>query len=104
MLMEQISPELISYKKRVGHIGTNPVFELATTGGLHLIVTARGGKSEVLGTGPHRAVARFIAKRKESGIFWSDLNKSDHVPIEHFAEFLEEYESLTNQLRSRQDL
>lgn len=102
--MDTITPELLSYKKRVGRIGTNPVFELATTGGLHLIVTARGGKSEILGTGPHRAVARFIAKRKENDIFWSDLNKSDHVPVEHFAEYLEEYEALTDEMRARQGL
>jgi hypothetical protein len=98
-----ITPELIAYKRRVGKIGDCPVIELATTGGLHLIVAARGGKSEVLGTGPHRAVARFIAKKREDKITWTDLQKSDHVPVEMFADQLPKYEALTDAFRSRQE-
>jgi hypothetical protein len=97
-----ITPEHIAYKKRVGRIGHSPVIELATTGGLHLIVAARGGKSEVLGAGPHRAVARFIAKKKEPDIMWTELSKSDWVPVEHFADILPEYEAYVDALRARQ--
>jgi hypothetical protein len=97
-----ITPDQIAYKKRVGRIGHAPVIELATTGGLHLIVVARGGKGEVLGTGPHRAVARFIAKKREDKIEWTSLEKSDHVPIECFQSVLDKYEALTEEIRSRQ--
>lgn len=99
-----ISPEMIAYKKRVGKIGNSPVIELATTGGLHLIVCARNGVAEVLGTGPHRAVARFIAKKREDKIEWSDLNKSDYVDPVFFQDLLPQYEALTNEARTRQGL
>lgn len=98
-----ITSDQIASKKRVGRIGDMPVIELATTGGLHLIVVARGGKGEVLGTGPHRAVARFIAKKRESKIEWTELEKSDYVPVECFsADILPRYEALTDSIRSRQ--
>lgn len=96
-----ITPEHIAHKKRVGRIGHSPVIELATTGGLHLIVTARNGVSEVLGAGPHRAVARFIAKKKEPEIMWTELSKADWVPVEHFADVLPFYEEYTNAMRAR---
>lgn len=99
-----ITPDQIQYKRRVGRIGNAPVIELATTGGLHLIVTARGGKGEVLGTGPHRAVARFIAKKREDKIEWTDLEKSDPVPYECFKDELPKYEAYTDSLRERQGL
>lgn len=102
--MESITAEHVAYKRRVGKVGDMPVIELATTGGLHLIIVARGGKSEVLGTGPHRAVARFIAKKREDKIEWTDLQKSDHVPAELFAEVLPKYEAMTDAFRARQDL
>jgi hypothetical protein len=99
-----ITPDQIQYKKRVGKVGNLPVIELATTGGLHLIVVARGGKGEVLGTGPHRAVARFIAKKREAKIEWSDLEKSDPVPYECFSDQLPKYETITDEFRTRQGL
>lgn len=99
-----IAADQISSKKRVGKIGTSPVLELATSGGLHLIVCARNGKAEVLGTGPHRAVARFIAKKRESKIEWTDLNKSDYVDPAFFQDILPQYEEQTNEYRARQGL
>lgn len=102
--MINVTPEQVQYKKRVGKIGNLPVIELATTGGLHLIVCARGGQAEVLGTGPHRAVARFIAKKREDKIEWSDLEKADYVDPAFFQDILPRYESLTDDFRSRQGL
>lgn len=96
-----ITPDQIAYKKRVGKIGSAPVIELATTGGLHLIVAARGGKGEVLGTGPHRAVARFIAKKREDKIEWTELEKADPVDEACFAFVLPKYEALTDEIRAR---
>lgn len=96
--MINVTPEQIAYKKRVGKIGNAPVIELATTGGLHMIVCARGGAAEVLGTGPHRAVARFIAKKREDKIEWSDLQKSDYVDPAYFETILPKYEALTDLL------
>lgn len=91
-----ISSEHLAYKKKVGKIGDLPVWELATTGGLHLIVAMRGGRIETLGTGPHRAVARHIARKREPKLELTELSKSDHVDVEHFQILLPEYEALTD--------
>lgn len=98
----QIEERHIAFKKKVGKIGDSPVFELATTGGLHLIVGTRGGKFETLGTGPHRAVARHIARKHAPEIQWSELSKADHVEEAHFAHLLPRYEELTDQMRKLQ--
>jgi hypothetical protein len=92
----------VEYKKRVGRWGAAPVIEVGMKGGLHLIFAARNGSFETLGAGPHRAVARHIAKKKSDGkIVWSDLAKSDHVEEVHFQHLLPKYEELTDALRAR---
>jgi hypothetical protein len=100
-----IRPEEIEYKKRVGVWGNSPVIEVGLKGGLHLIFASKGGKFETLGAGPHRAVARHIAKKKsDDKIQWTELSKADHIEPEHFADVLPKYEQLTDALRSRQGL
>lgn len=99
----QITPDQIAYKKKVGHLGQTPVLEVGLIGGLHMIVKASGGKTEVLGAGPHRAVARHIAKKKNPDIEFTELAKADHIEPEHFAHVLEKYEALTDHLRSLQE-
>lgn len=94
-----IPTEQIAYKKKVGKLDGNPVIELATTGGLHLVVTARGGKVETLGTGPHRAVARHIAKKRQPEIQWTELAKADHVEEVYMTPVLPKYEALTLEMR-----
>ena len=93
----------VSYTKKVGKLEGAQVFEIGLKGGLHLICVQRGRGVEPLGAGPHRAVARHIAKKKsEDKIEWSDLNKSDWIEPEHFADVLPRYELLTNVMRARQ--
>lgn len=96
-----LSANQIKSKKRVGRIGSNPVVEVMTKGGLHMIITARAGKPETLGVGSHRAVARFIAGQK-ADISWSELSKADHLAVEHFAHVLPKYEALTDEIRKSQ--
>lgn len=91
-----ITSEHLASKKQIGKIKDLPVWELATTGGLHLIVAMRGGRIETLGTGPHRAVARHIAMKREPDLVLTELSKSDHVDVEHFQVLLPEYEALTD--------
>jgi isocitrate lyase len=91
----------IKAKKRVGRIGSNPVVELITKGGLHMIVAAKSGGFETLGVGSHRAVARHIAGQK-ADITWTELSKADPVAAEHFAHILPKYEALTEQIRAAQ--
>lgn len=96
-----ITKEHIASKKRVGTLDEKPVHEVVTTGGLHLIVTAKGGDGfETLGVGPHRAISRHLAdKRSQSRIKWTDLSKSDHVELADMAYLLPHWEQVTERVR-----
>jgi hypothetical protein len=97
-----IKSEEVNYRKKVGTLDQSPVIEIGLKGGLHLIFAKKNGKFEALGAGPHRAVARFIAKKKtEDKIEWSDLAKADHIEPEHFQHLLPRYEAMTDALRAR---
>lgn len=100
-----IREEEVAYKKKVGKLDGHPVIEVGLKGGLHLLFHAKNGKIETLGAGPHRAVARHIAKKKtEDKIEFTDLSKADHIEPEHFADVLPYYEALTDAMRERQGL
>ena len=97
--MEQISAKQIKYRKKVGKTDDNDdVYEIGLIGGLHLIVRAKGARSEIMGAGPHRAVARHIASQK-TNISFNDLRKSEEVAVEHFADVLPDYEALTERMK-----
>jgi hypothetical protein len=96
----QIPSSQISYKKKVGKLNGNEVLEIGMKGGLHLIVVAKDGKAEIASCGPHRAVARYIAKKREPDIQFTDLNKSDDIELVHFQFCLDKYEALTEAFRA----
>lgn len=100
----EITANHVMYKKRIGKVGDVPVYEIATTGGLHMILKASGanGKPEMLGTGSHRAIARHIAKRKEPRLELNELSKSDWLDPNHYAHLLPKYEELTDRMRALQ--
>lgn len=98
-----ISEQHIDYKRKVGTLKGKPVVELRTTGGLNLIAVAENGAPKVLGCGPHRAVSRYIAQKKEPDIQWTDLSKSDHVDFSSFEYILPQYEQLTEAFRAAQE-
>lgn len=89
----------ISIKKKVGRSKDGEVTYMKTVGGLHLVVNKRG---IVLGSGPHRAVARHIATQFEPGLEWTELSKSEHVDLAHFEHLLPEYTALTQEMRATQ--
>lgn len=90
----------IVFKKKVGRSGSSDVTHIKTVGGLHLI-TKNG---TVLGSGPHRAVARKIASQFEPDIEWTELSKSDYVDPSVYASMLPEYEALTVAFRKAQGI
>jgi len=96
----QIAPEHVASRKKVGSVGTNPVFEILTTGGLYMNVMGKNGSFEVLSTGPHRAVARYIAEQREHTLVWSELSKADFIPYEDFAHLVPKYQALTDAFRN----
>jgi hypothetical protein len=99
-----IRPEEVAEKKRVGNLRGAPVFHVGLKGGLHLMLVARSGKFETLSVGPHKAVSRHIAKKKEPEIEWTDLAKADYIDPAHFAWLLPEFEAMTDAFRAIQGL
>jgi hypothetical protein len=93
----QIQAQEIDYKERIGHTEDgNPVMELGLKGGLHIVCSVRGPKVEYLGVGPHRAVARYLAKKRQPGIKLTQLAKSDWVdPASFSASMLEKWTNIT---------
>jgi hypothetical protein len=88
----------ISYKKKIGKLGSDPVIEIGTKGGFHLVVCARKGCVTTLGTGSHPAIARHIAKKKEPEIEFTELSKGDEVLFEHYQFLLPKYELITQKI------
>lgn len=96
-----IKQDQIEYKKKVGRIGQAPVWEVGLIGGLRLIAKmGSDGRSEILGAGPHRAVARHIAKKRNSELEYTEIAKSDHVETAYFSDILPAFEELTDKLRN----
>ena len=91
-----IGADQVSYRKKVGRLGKDPLYEIGLIGGLHLIMKA--GSKEPLGAGPHRAVARHIAKRRNPDVEWTDLSKADWWPEDTYILILPKYEAVTAQL------
>jgi hypothetical protein len=91
----------IAYKKQVGTLKGKPVFMLETRGGLSLMVTSdgAGGNAKVLSTGPVRAVARYIAEKREPDMVLNELSKSDYVEPYLYLSVVPEYEALTDKLQ-----
>lgn len=93
----QIQPQEIDYKERIGETDDgSPVMELGLKGGLHIVCSVRGPKIEYLGVGPHRAVARYLAKKRQPSIRLTSLAKSDWVDPYTFQHLVPTYESITN--------
>lgn len=86
-------------KRKIGTLHGQPVVELETTGGLHLIVAPDGNSVKVLGTGPHRAVARFIAEKNEPDLRITELSKSDALDPHAMASVLPMWTQITKKLR-----
>lgn len=98
----ELTPEHVAYKKKIGRLKGNIIAEIATTGGLHLVGVAKSGKFEVLGAGPHRAVARHLALKKQPDIEWTELSKGDWIEPAHFQHLLPEWERVTHDIRKAQ--
>lgn len=95
-----IRPQEIEYKKHIGNLKGRPVIEIGLKGGYHLVCAPKGNEVEYLGAGPHRAVARFIAKKRAPDMKITDLAKADHIEPEFFQHLVPAYEELTDQLNS----
>ena len=86
----------IATKKQIGTLKGRAVVEIVTTGGLHLIVMQKAGGVETLGAGPHRAVARWMAKKKQPELEITELSKAEYIAPEHFSHLIPEFEELVS--------
>ena len=77
-VMDVNTSQIKTEPKKVGTLDGDDVVEVMTKGGLCMIVSkTEGGKMKTLGVGPHRAVARYIAKEREGAkLHWTELSKS----------------------------
>ncbi len=97
----KLEPVHIAQKKKIGKVGSNPVFEVLTSGGLWVHILGKGAGFDILSTGPHKAVARYIAEQKEPNLEWTELSKSEWVPFEDYAHLIPKYMEMTDELRAR---
>lgn len=90
---------------KVGKLGKKDVLQYKTKGGLYMVGVPKTGGMEVLGSGPHRAVARIVAEKEvakkqlDEDLVWTELSKADHVDPQHYEFILPEYEELTVRMR-----
>lgn len=91
-----VTSKHIASKKRIGSLHGSPVVEVRTSGGLYMVVCQKSGVLQTLGTGPHRAVARFIAEKREPELEITELSKSDWLDQAAIDSVLPKYEALTD--------
>lgn len=73
----------IATKRRIGHVGDEDVYHVATTGGLHLMISVnrtKKGAYRTLGAGPHVGIAQFLAEKTEPRMVVDSLEKSESLP------------------------
>ena len=100
--MTSIPASEIKYKKQVGKDGGDAVFEVATVGGLHLILAARKKGTEPQALGCARAVARHLAQKKAKGLTWTELSKAEHVDERYLQHLIPKWELITDFQRAKE--
>ena len=86
--------------KKVGKLGGKPVWEAESKGGLFMVMANQDGKPELIGTGPHPDVARYMAEQRHEGLQWTELQKADRLELQHFQHLLPEYELLLARMQA----
>jgi hypothetical protein len=94
-----IDKEQIASKRTVGTYKGKPVIELVTKGGLHMMVGQKDGKHEAFAAGPHSAVAKHIASKREPDIVFTELSKADYMEPYLYMAIVPEYERLTDLIK-----
>lgn len=91
--------QLAGLPKKIGTLNGKPIFHVVTKGGFNMCLIAKAGGFETLSCGPHVAIARHIASKREKEIVW-ELAKGDYVPYEDYAFLLPKYEEITDRIRA----
>jgi hypothetical protein len=96
----QIRRQDIKSKDKIGTLKGRPVFEIACKGGYHVICSPNGPRIDYLGAGPHRAVARFIAKKTAPDLVINELSKGDWVDPEAYMHLVPDWVETTAALNA----
>lgn len=94
-----IRPQEIEYKKNIGTVDGHPVIELGLKGGYHIVCALRGPHVDYLGVGPHRAVARYMAKKRNSHVQITEMSKSEDLDPSLFQSILPKWERVLEAFR-----
>lgn len=86
--------------KRIGTLKGQPVMAACTKGGLNLITDSAG---KTLGTGPHAAISRIVAKNRNPDIVFDGLAKGEWVDPASVAWLLPRWEKITEQMANLWD-
>lgn len=95
-----LTQEQVAAVKDIGVLKGGKVFEVITKGGLVLVVGTKNGQRVTLGAGPHRAIARFIAKESEPDLNITELSKSDSLDAIDLNNSLPACRALTKRIQS----
>ncbi len=91
--------------RRIGRTSDgDDVFETTLKGGLVVVeaTNAKTGRKKALGLGPHRALARHVAKMQEPGLQLTELSKSEAVGPEYWAHLIPDCVSLVLRFQEAQ--
>jgi hypothetical protein len=78
----KIPEKHIEIKEIAGKLHGEPVVYIKTLGGLHAIFAKADDKIISLGAAPHKAIAMFLAEKKDPAIKWNEeFSKSDSISI-----------------------
>lgn len=94
-----INPVEIKSKTQIGSLDGKSVWELALKGGLSVIARIAKSGVEILSAAPHRAIGRFMAKKKFPKLELITLEKSEYPPAA-FQHLIPEYEAITDRLNA----
>jgi hypothetical protein len=99
--LKDVDENQLNYVKNIGHIRKTPVYEFSFVGGLFLLVEGDKKNDPIIGIGPHRAVARWMAKQKHTDFEITELSKSDDLDINIVTELSKKFEHLLQEFNKR---
>lgn len=100
MTVETIDRKHIKSEQRIGTLEGEPVVLYKTHGGFNLVMGRKGGKKVTLGTGPHPALAKVIAKKNAPDMVMTEMSKSEMDTIALNPVLVAKYEAVTQQIQA----
>lgn len=99
--MLNIQPQEVQNKRVVGTLDGKDVYQIGLKGGLFILARTDGvAKLEIIGSGAHAAVAKYIAKKLHPRLIITELLKSEGVQEAHYISQVPFYVDLTKKLNS----